>query len=69
MKANKSDIDRLNDIKCNKIEVELMHNSVSVLSKQFKHILVLFMESIKGSLMNAHETQIAKDTKKKFLLS
>ena len=41
--------------------------SLGVLSRQLKHVLVLFMESIRGSLAG-QETHQAKENKKKFLL-
>lgn len=47
MKANRDDVDKLNEVKTNKMDSEQQLQAFNVLSKQFKHILVLFIESIK----------------------
>lgn len=46
MKADKIDIEKLYDIKSNKIETDNMINVQQIFSKQFKQILVLFIELI-----------------------
>nr|ACK37611.1 putative reticulocyte-binding protein 2 [Kahliella matisi] len=67
-KANRSDLERLNEQKSNKVDTEQLLNSLGVLSRQLKHMLVLFMESIRSSLANASDTVLLKENKKKFLL-
>lgn len=47
MKADKSDFERLYELKTNKIDTEHVMNSVSTLSRQLKNLVVLFMESLR----------------------
>lgn len=46
MKADVTDLERLYELKINKVDFENVLDIQSVMSKQFKHILVLFMEII-----------------------
>ena len=44
MKADKTDLEKLFEIKSNKIDIENVLDIQTIIGKQFKHILVLFME-------------------------
>lgn len=44
MKADKVDIEKLFEIKSNKIDTDNMLEVQDIMNKQFKHILILFIE-------------------------
>jgi hypothetical protein len=46
MKADKVDLERLYELKSNKVDTDSMIGSQHTISKQFQHILVLFIEVI-----------------------
>jgi hypothetical protein len=46
MKADKIDIEKIYEIKSNKCDTDNMLEVQQLMSKQFKHILVLFIELI-----------------------
>ena len=46
MKADKAEVERLNHIKCNKVDSENILDIQSIMCKQFQHILVLFIEIV-----------------------
>ena len=57
MKADKKDLDRLYDVKCNKIEFENCLDIQNIMCKQFKHILVLFIEMMNLETGKIHSTK------------
>ena len=46
MKADKMDLERLFEIKCNKEELDSLLGAQSTMHMQFKHILSLFIEIV-----------------------
>ena len=46
-KADKEEIGKIVELKSNKIDLENLTNVQGIMIKQFKHILVLFVESVK----------------------
>ena len=46
MKADKSELDKLYEQKTNKIDFENILDIQEIMSKQFKHIVVLFIEML-----------------------
>lgn len=61
MKADKIDIEKLYEIKSNKIDTDNMLEVQQIMSKQFKHILILFIEVV--NFMNFKDTKQAYEKK------
>ena len=57
MKADKIDIEKIYDIKSNKIDTDNMLEVQAMMHKQFKHILVLFIEFINIQSVRADDTR------------
>lgn len=57
MKAEKKDIERLFELKSNKIDIENILDVQTIMSKQFKHILVLFVEITNCLQVKANDTK------------
>ena len=57
MKADKSDLDKIYDVKCNKIDFENCLDIQNIMSKQFKHIVVLFIEMMNFENEKGHSTK------------
>jgi hypothetical protein len=57
MKADKVDIEKIYEIKSDKIDTNNMLEVQQLMSKQFKHILVLFIELINLHSFNAGDTK------------
>ena len=61
MKADKVDIEKLYEIKSNKVDTENMLEVQQIMSKQFKHILILFIEVV--NFLNFQDTKQAYEKK------
>ena len=61
MKADKIDIEKLYEIKSNKLDTDNMLEVQQIMSKQFKHILILFIEVV--NFMNFKDTKQAYEKK------
>lgn len=57
MKADKVDLEKLYEIKSNKVDTDNMLDIQSMMQKQFKHILVLFIELINIQHLKADDTR------------
>ena len=57
MKAEQKDIERLYALKSNKVDVENVLDVQTIMSKQFKHILVLFVEITNCQMLKANDTK------------
>lgn len=57
MKAEKKDIERLYELKSNKIDVENVLDVQTIMSKQFKQMLVLFVEITNCQMLKANDTK------------
>jgi len=57
MKADKVDIEKLYEIKSNKLDTDNMLDVQTMMQKQFKHILILFIELINLQSLRANETR------------
>lgn len=57
LKADKTEIERLYELKSNKVDQENILDVQTIMSKQFKHVLVLFIEIINCQTMKAKETK------------
>ena len=68
MKADKKDLDRIYDVKCNKIEFENCLDIQNIMCKQFKHILVLFIEMMNFETGKIHSTKQGQEKKLKNLM-
>ena len=62
------DIERLYELKSNKIDVENVLDVQTIMSKQFKHILVLFVEITNCQMLKANDTKQGLDTRLKNLI-
>lgn len=61
MKADQSDLERLYDVKINRVDFESMLDVQGVMSKQLKHVLVLMIEVINCLQGKAQEARQAKE--------
>lgn len=57
MKADKNDLERVCELKCNKIDFENILDIQNIMCKQFKHILVLFIEMLNCETSKVHDTR------------
>lgn len=57
MKADKNDLEKVFELKCNKIDFENVLDIQNIMCKQFKHILVLFIEIVNCETTKAHDTR------------
>lgn len=57
MKADKNDLERVCELKCNKIDFENVLDIQNIMCKQFKQILVLFIEMLNCETSKAHDTR------------
>lgn len=57
LKADKTEMERLYELKSNKVDQENILDVQTIMSKQFKHVLVLFIEIINCQTMKAKETK------------
>ena len=67
-KADQTELQALFEMKTNKVDTEQVMNSQIVLSRQMKHLAVLFIESVKVQLAGALESQLNKNSKRQFIL-
>lgn len=63
MKADKSDLERVCEVKCNKIDFENVLDIQNIMCKQFKHILVLFIEMLNCETSKVHDTRQGQEKK------
>ena len=59
MKADKTDIENVLETKCNKMDAETIKDVQSIMCKQFKHILVLFVEVVNCQTSKTQESKFA----------
>lgn len=57
MKADRESIDILHKVKTNKIDTEMIKDVQIMMSKQFKQILVLFVEMVNCQTAKLHESK------------
>lgn len=57
MKADKADLEKVFELKSNKIDFENILDVQNIMSKQFKHILVLFIEIVNYETSKVHNTR------------
>lgn len=62
-KASAKDIEALILSKANKVDTEQLLDSISIVHRQLKQALVLFIDSIKTEIENPAESAAAKDNK------
>jgi hypothetical protein len=55
MKAEKSDLEKLNNLKANKTDTEDLKDIILTFNKQFSHLTMLFNESLKLNLIRGAE--------------
>jgi len=67
-KADQTELQALFELKSNKVDTEQIMNSQQMLSRQIKHLIVLFMESVKVQISAPLESTLNKDSKKTFIL-
>ena len=63
MKADKNDLERVCELKCNKIDFENILDIQNIMCKQFKHILVLFFEMLNCETSKVHDTRQGQEKK------
>lgn len=63
LKADKQDLDKVFALKMNKVDFENVLDIQSVMSKQFKHLLVLFIEIINCQVSKVNDTRISQEKK------
>jgi len=68
-KASAKDIEALALSKANKVDTEQLLDSISIVHRQLKQALVLFIDSIKTELENPAESAAAKDNKQRYILT
>ena len=69
MKADKVDLEKLYEIKSNKVDTDNMLDIQQMMQKQFKHILVLFIELINVHHLKADETRGSFEKRQQDLIS
>jgi hypothetical protein len=69
MKADKVDIEKIYEIKSDKVETNNMLEVQQLMSKQFKHILVLFIELINLHAIKAGDTKSTIEMRQSSLIS
>lgn len=67
-KADRKDIDALNDLKSNKVDTESTMKSIDILHKQITHVIVLFIESVKASIKNNVDNKKSVQKKRMYVL-
>ena len=55
MKAEKSDLEKLNNLKANKTDTEDLQDIILTFNKQLSHLTMLFNESLKLNLIRGAE--------------
>lgn len=68
MKADKIDIEKLYELKSNKKDTDNMVDCQQIMCKQFKHILVLFIEVVNFNNARANESQQAQEKRQMRLI-
>ena len=69
LKADKTDLDKLFTIKSNRVDTENILDVQSIMAKQFKHILVLFVEIVNCQTLKANETKYSLENRIQKLLA
>lgn len=69
MKADKVDLEKLYEIKSNKVDTDNMLDIQTMMQKQFKHILVLFIELINIQHLKADDTRGSFEKRQQDLIS
>lgn len=67
-KADRKELDALNDLKSNKVDTEQTMKAIDILHKQITHIIVLFIESVKASIKNHVDNKKALQKKRMYVL-
>ena len=63
LKANQQDLDKFNEIKANKVQLDGMAELISEIKRLVQHIIVLQSETLKVNLIKANDTLQAKANK------
>jgi len=63
MKADKVAIEKLNDQKSNRTELQMVNDRLSIVQKEVTHLLVLLNETLKVHLLKAKDTKVAKENR------
>ena len=69
LKADKADLEKLDLMKCNKVDSENMLDIQSIMCRQFQHILVLFIEIINCQVKKESDTKQAGEARMQNLIS
>ena len=69
MKADRVDIERLNDLKSNKQDTDMMLSCQQMICKHFKQLLVLFIEVVNFQVAKANDTKQGIEARKAALIS
>lgn len=63
LKADKVELERLFELKSNKVDSENILDIQTIMTKQFKHILVLFIEIVNCQSLKAKETKFTMENR------
>ena len=68
MKIDRHDLEKLNEMKSNKVDVENMIDGINTLNKQVQHVILILNEAIKLNVMKGEDTKLAKEHRSIYLL-
>lgn len=63
LKADQNDLERLHEIKTNKVDTENMMDLIIEMNRLVQHIIVLLNETLKINLIKANDTRLAKENR------
>ena len=69
LKADQNDVEKLHEMKTNKIDSENMMNMLIEMNKILQHVITISNETIKINLIKANDTRVAKENKSHELIS
>jgi hypothetical protein len=63
LKVDKKDMERLNEIKSNKVDTENLIDSINTLNKQIQHVILILSEGLKLNIAKGDDTRQGKENK------
>lgn len=63
LKADQNDLEKLHEIKTNKVDTENMMDLIIEMNRLVQHIIVLLNETLKINLIKANDTRLAKENR------
>lgn len=63
LKADQNDLEKINEMKTNKIDTENMMDLIIEMNRLLQHIIVLLNETLKINLIKANDTRQARENR------